>query len=355
MTGLKEGTPFRSYLGRKKLTSLTEVLGKANDFIRGEDFDKASHPKRPAAEEKDKEKDRKDDKYRKDKKSDTSSRREKSNSVKKGHEGRPDKYHNYTPLTTSRTQIYELHKDDDKWRRPRKMYYKGWDKPKWCEFHRDYSHITEDCKDLKDGIEDLIRRGYFTQYQARIDRKPPSREDENGNRRPVKDRITEIHVITGRPTRGGSIHGAKASLKEVRHKVNYYNAGKWPAPPAMPAVAFTSEDTRGIIYPHDDPLVVSLQISTAMVHRVLVDGGSSANILYKETFEKMDFDTACLKPVSYLVIGFTRASVVPEGTTKLAVKLREGSHSRDLIVEFLIVDIPATHNAIIGRPLIHDA
>lgn len=162
MTGLKEGTPFRSYLGRKKLTSLTEVLGKENDFIRGEEFDKASNAKRPAAEEKDKEKDRKDDKYRKDKKSDTSNRREESNSVKKGHKGRPDKYHNYTPLTTSRAQIYELHKDDYKWRRPRKMYYKGRDKSKWCEFHRYYGHITEDCKYLKDGIENLLRRGYFT-------------------------------------------------------------------------------------------------------------------------------------------------------------------------------------------------
>ena len=52
---------------------------------------------------------------------------------------------------------------------------------------------------------------------------------------------------------------------------------------------------------------------------------------------------------------FTGASVVPEGTIKLAVKLVEGSDSRDLIVEFLVVDVPAAYNAIIGRPLIHDA
>lgn len=36
MIGLKEGIAFRYYLGRKKLTNLTEVLGKANEFIRGE-------------------------------------------------------------------------------------------------------------------------------------------------------------------------------------------------------------------------------------------------------------------------------------------------------------------------------
>ncbi|XP_010693798.1 uncharacterized protein LOC104906704 [Beta vulgaris subsp. vulgaris] len=41
MTGLKEGSPFRNYLGRKSYTSLGPVLGKANDYIRGEVFDKA--------------------------------------------------------------------------------------------------------------------------------------------------------------------------------------------------------------------------------------------------------------------------------------------------------------------------
>lgn len=45
MKGLKEGTAFISYLGHKKLTILTKVLGKANKFIRGEEFDKATTSK----------------------------------------------------------------------------------------------------------------------------------------------------------------------------------------------------------------------------------------------------------------------------------------------------------------------
>ncbi|XP_010684419.2 uncharacterized protein LOC104898980 [Beta vulgaris subsp. vulgaris] len=86
ITGLKEGTAFRSYLGRKKLTSLTEVLGKANNFIGGEEFDKTTTAKRPEGDGKEKEK----DKYWKDKKPDNSGRREENNSVKKGQEGRSD-------------------------------------------------------------------------------------------------------------------------------------------------------------------------------------------------------------------------------------------------------------------------
>ena len=72
MTDLKEGTTFRSYLGRKKLTSLTEVLEKANEFIRGEEFDKGATSKRSEGDgkkkekEKEKEKDKDKDNYRKD-------------------------------------------------------------------------------------------------------------------------------------------------------------------------------------------------------------------------------------------------------------------------------------------------
>ena len=92
-----------------------------------------------------------------------------------------------------------------------------------------------------------------------------------------------------------------------------------------------------------------------MVHRILVDGRSSANILYKETFEKMGLEASCLKPVSYPVIKFAGAYVVSEATIKLPVKLGEVTHSRDMMGEFLVVDVPTTYNAIIGRPLIHDA
>lgn len=58
MTDLKKGTAFKSYSGHKKLTSLTEVLGKANKYIWGEKFDKATTYKRSKGEGKEKEKER---------------------------------------------------------------------------------------------------------------------------------------------------------------------------------------------------------------------------------------------------------------------------------------------------------
>lgn len=56
MAGLKEGSAFRSYLGRKIFTSPGLVLGKENDFIRGEEFDKAASNHHRELEQKKKEK-----------------------------------------------------------------------------------------------------------------------------------------------------------------------------------------------------------------------------------------------------------------------------------------------------------
>lgn len=97
------------------------------------------------------------------------------------------------PLTMSRAGIYELHQKDDKWQRPKNMYYKGWDKSKWRDFHRDYGHIIHNCKYLREGIKDMVQRGYFKQYQGRTDLDGSPRE-EDGKRKPVKERITKIHL-----------------------------------------------------------------------------------------------------------------------------------------------------------------
>ncbi|XP_010667289.1 uncharacterized protein LOC104884349 [Beta vulgaris subsp. vulgaris] len=243
-----------------------------------------------------------------------------------------------------------MNKDSHKWQRPKPMFHKNRDKSKWCDFHGDNGHLTEDCRHLKDNLEDLIRRGYFSQYKAQTKEgdmvKPINRN--------VQSRISEIHVISGGPIHGGSVNGAKASLKEFRHQVNFNESMQWKRPPAMPAMSFTVKDAEHVVYPHDDPLVVTLKVSNCLVHRILVDGGSSANILYLSTFEKLMIGREYLKPVRYPVIGFTGASVTPEGLVSLPVRIGDDDEARDVMTEFLVVDVPGAYNAIIGRSLIHD-
>ena len=37
-------------------------------------------------------------------------------------------------------------------------------KTKWCNFHKDHGHHTEECKALKDMLEDLIREGQLNKF-----------------------------------------------------------------------------------------------------------------------------------------------------------------------------------------------
>ncbi|XP_048502783.1 uncharacterized protein LOC125498593 [Beta vulgaris subsp. vulgaris] len=262
---------------------------------------------------------------------------------------RKEKFDAYTQLTTSRTQIYLMNKDNDKLQRPKKMFHKNRDKTKWCDFRGDQGHLTEDCRHLKDNMEDLFRRGYFSQYKAQT-RNGDLVKPANQN---VQSQISEIHVISGGPIHGGSVNEAKASLIEFRHQVNFNESLQWRRPPTMPAMSFTVEDAEHVVYPHD-PMVVTLKVSNCLIHRILVDGGSSANILYLSTFEKLMIGQEHLKPIRYPVTGFTKASVTLEGLVTLPVRVEDNDEARDVMTEFLVVDVPQAYNAIIGRPFIHD-
>ena len=57
-----------------------------------------------------------------------------------------------TQITTSRAQIYTMNKDSDKWQRSKQMFHKNRAKNKWCDFHGDHRHLTEDCMHLKDNL-----------------------------------------------------------------------------------------------------------------------------------------------------------------------------------------------------------
>ncbi|XP_075636948.1 uncharacterized protein LOC142609239 [Castanea sativa] len=54
-----------------------------------------------------------------------------------------------------------------------------------------------------------------------------------------------------------------------------------------PGIGFSEEDARRLHHPHDDALVISIRAGDYNMHRVLVDNGSSADILYYPAFQQM--------------------------------------------------------------------
>ena len=57
-----------------------------------------------------------------------------------------------------------------------------------------------------------------------------------------------------------------------------------------PIIGFSEEDVRHLHHPHDDALVISIRVEDYNMHRVLVDNGSLADILYHPAFQQMGID-----------------------------------------------------------------
>nr|XP_023913453.1 uncharacterized protein LOC112025033 [Quercus suber] len=116
---------------------------------------------------------------------------------------------------------------------------------------------------------------------------------------------------------------------------------------------FSEEDARGVKQPYDDPLVIMLTIEGFNTRRILLDNGSSADIIYLLAFQQLKLDPGRLCPFDSPLVSFSGDRVYPKGIMTLTVIV--GTYSRQLTrqLDFLVVDCPSSYNVIIGRPTLN--
>ena len=78
-------------------------------------------------------------------------------------------------------------------------------------------------------------------------------------------------------------------------------------------ITFIIAKSDGIQYPHHNPIIVTLNIDDCNVHCVLVDMGSSVDVLFYDAFLRMKIALPQLKRVETLLAGFEGRSVPVEG------------------------------------------
>uniref|UniRef100_A0A803N105 Uncharacterized protein n=1 Tax=Chenopodium quinoa TaxID=63459 RepID=A0A803N105_CHEQI len=146
----------------------------------------------------------------------------------------------------------------------------------------------------------MARQLEYQQSDHRADRRAPEigqKSDASRQGQVPSGRNIVLDVITGKPVHGGFVNGAKKSLSEHIHVVNVLGVEDRCRPSSIPFVSFSEVDIKGIVFPHDDP---------------------------------------------------------PEGSIVLQVRIGEGAAARDVMTEFIVVDVPSAYNVIVGRPMIHD-
>ena len=110
-------------------------------------------------------------------------------------------------------------------------------------------------------------------------------------------------IVRGTTAAGSSKKAHKTYLKMV---LIVQLIGSVPKMPRVdnPTIEFSEDDARRLHHPHDDALVVSLQIGDYNMHRVLVDNGSSVDILYYPAFQQIRIDRERLTPTNAPLVGF---------------------------------------------------
>ena len=106
---------------------------------------------------------------------------------------------------------------------------------------------------------------------------------------------------------------------------------------------------KGCQHLHDDPLVIKDVVANKTIHGVLVDNGSSADIIFASAFNKMGIGREKLKPVNTCLCGFFGERVLPLGSIQLILTLGDPPCQATTAVRFLIVDAPSAYNMLLGR------
>ena len=80
-----------------------------------------------------------------------------------------------------------------------------------------------------------------------------------------------------------------------------------------------NKDASTIHHPHDNAIVITLLIADYSTRRVLIDNGSSADILYYPAFQQMNLGREQLHLVHSPLVGFSGMKVQPVDTISLLV------------------------------------
>ncbi|XP_072059698.1 uncharacterized protein [Arachis hypogaea] len=274
------------------------------------------------------------------------------------------RYDSYTQFNTKRDDIIKEILNSKLIKPPRKAGSypepKNVDKTKYCTFHQKYGHTTDECVIAKDLLERLARQGHLDKYIAghiqkrnipTPDPSPMGSSSRDKEKAPAQPRGI-INCISGGYAGGGSTSSARK--RTYRAMLTVGDTTNNPRPVQdMPEMIFRPADYNCTDTNLDDPVVISLQLGDLIVRKVLLDPGSSADVLFFDTFKKMKLSINILQPSVGDLVGFSGERVPVMGSVWLQTTLGEQPLSKTRDIQYLVVDCFSPYNVILGRPFLN--
>ncbi|XP_019160760.1 PREDICTED: uncharacterized protein LOC109157315 [Ipomoea nil] len=175
----------------------------------------------------------------------------------------------------------------------------GQDKSKHCAYHRCAGHDTEECTHLKQLLEDLLQLGKLDKCVGKREesKKPSERKDHRRSHRPNRsnqdrrdqDRWDPDPPSSGQQASKPTIHVIFGGLEDASQARNpcpvvIVDSRETSKRQKMEPITFSLEDQPESEDTGMEALVVTIDIMGVDVQRVMVDTGSSVNVLYLDVF-----------------------------------------------------------------------
>ncbi|XP_070039470.1 uncharacterized protein [Nicotiana tomentosiformis] len=204
-------------------------------------------------------------------------------------------------------------------------------------------HRTRDCRHLHEEVKTLLKNSRLKEFLSDRAKNNSGHNWDNAKSSKAGEdppRLKINMIFGGNEINDVTFSAAKKTKVSVTHSKRLREVTE-------DDITFTEEDADGLLLPYNDALVISLNVLDFKIKRVLVDLGSSANIIQWRVLEQ-DKLTGSIIPATKLLTGFNLESMTTRGEIMLP------TNDEGVVKTFEVVHGDIGYNIILGRTWLHE-
>nr|GEU51332.1 reverse transcriptase domain-containing protein [Tanacetum cinerariifolium] len=203
------------------------------------------------------------------------------------------------------------------------------DMSKYCHFYEDYGHDTNECRQLRNQIEEAMKSGQISHLVKGI-KKEKVKASKNQRTKGKKDKSTMP---------------SKAPILMVRQDELYTKNKFEGLTSESKEIAFPSRGSNS-----SAPVVIKAKVFGRVVNRVHMDSESSCEVIYEHCFMKLKPSIRASKVDSKVpLIRFSREKSWYIGKIPLEITIGDPALTRKETLNFVIVKSDLPYNMLLGR------
>lgn len=112
------------------------------------------------------------------------------------------------------------------------------------------------------------------------------------------------------------------------------------------------ENKEGVLYPHEDELVIKATVTSKKFDRILVDTGSSVDVMFKSTLYEIGITYLRIEHTNTSLKGFSEGRLTPLDVVEISSTIGSAPSEKTMILNFVLVDEESPYQIILGRPFL---